>query len=86
MSSQKLQLSMFTTPVTISAKTQLDIPVEQEDAQTSYDADLFNDEDMEGPSSQLETHCDKLNTLQLFVKAVRRCLHQARLMSGSSSI
>jgi hypothetical protein len=57
----------------------------QEDAQTSYTEDLFNDEDMEDSSSQLQTHCDKLDTLQqnIFVKTVRRCLHQARLMSSS---
>ncbi|KAG2046086.1 hypothetical protein BDR06DRAFT_1039201 [Suillus hirtellus] len=46
------------------AKTQPDVRVVQEDIQTSHDADLFNDEDMEDSASQPANQCEKLDTLQ----------------------
>jgi hypothetical protein len=85
---EQLQLLMFTTPINMSVKTQLDVRAEQEDIQTSYDANLFSDEEMEDSASQPQNQCNKLDTPQynMFLDMVRRCLHQARLMSVSLSI
>ncbi|KAG2114203.1 uncharacterized protein F5147DRAFT_770195 [Suillus discolor] len=77
MSSQKLQLLLLpyrqkrNLIFPLSRKTHKH-PMMQEDAQTSYAEDLFNDEDMEDSLSQLQTHWDKLDTLQqnIFVKTV----------------
>ncbi|KAG2085682.1 hypothetical protein BD769DRAFT_1397207 [Suillus cothurnatus] len=48
----------------MSVKTQLDVRAEQEDIQTSYDANLFSDEEMEDSASQPQNQCNKLDTPQ----------------------